>query len=508
MSDSKRIAKNTLMLYFRQILIMLVSLYTVRVILNALGEEDYGIYNVVAGVITMFSFLSNAMATASQRYFSFDLGKNDKEHLKTTFSVTFQIYLLLALIVVIFAETIGLWFVNYKLVIPPERIIAANWIYQSAIVSFLLTLITTPYMADIIAHENMNVYAYVSIVEVSFKLAIVFLLKLLPYDKLIVYGFLLAVVSLINTSLYRLYCHIHYEECKFRFVKDKALFKEIVNYSGWNLFGSVSTVVRKQGLTILINLFFGPIINAARAVSSQVSGAVMSFAQNFSNAIKPHIIKLYAAEKKEEMLKMLRYGTKIVFFLMLMICVPLYFEAPYLMKLWLKNVPDYTVIFVRLVTIHALIDSISYPLMAVVQATGKIRLYQAVVGGARILNLPVSYVFLRLGFAPQTVFIVEITISVISLLLRLVISQRIIKEKLFLPFFKLLLFFLFITALSSVVPFFVIRIFKQSFLWLVIFVIISIIWSIIIIFLIGLNRIEKQSLIEKIKKLKTSRSMK
>lgn len=500
MSDSKRIAKNTLMLYFRQILIMLVSLYTVRVVLNVLGAEDYGIYNVVAGVVTMFSFLGNAMATASQRYFSFDLGKKDEEHLKITFSVTFQIYILLALFVVLIAETLGVWFVNNKLVIPEERLIAANWIFQAAIVSFLLTLITTPYMADIIAHENMNVYAYVSIVEVSLKLGIVFILRLLPYDKLIVYGILLALVALINTSLYRLYCHKHFPECKFRFVKDKDLFKEIVSYSGWNLFGSVSTVVRKQGITILLNLFFGPIVNAARAVSSQVSGAVMSFAQNFSNAIKPHIIKLYAAEKKDEMLKMLRYGTKIVFFLMLMICVPLYFETPYLVKLWLKNVPDYTVVFVRLVTIHALIDSISYPLMAVVQATGKIRLYQAVVGGARILNLPVSYVFLRLGFAPQTVFIVEITISVISLLLRLVISQRIIKEKLFFPFVKLIGLFIILTFISVIPAFYLIKLFDKTFIQFVLFVFISIIWNVMVLFFLGLNRVEKRNIIEKIKR--------
>ena len=254
MSDSKRIAKNTLMLYFRQILIMLVSLYTVRVVLNVLGAEDYGVYNVVAGVITMFSFLSNAMATASQRYFSFDLGKNDNEQLKTTFSITFQIYILLALVVLFFAETVGLWFVNHKLVIPQERMLAANWIYQAAIFSFLLTLITAPYMADIIAHERMNVYAYVSIVEVGLRLVIVFLLKVLPYDKLIVYGLLHTTVSFINTSLYRLYCHKHYEECKFHFVKDVDLFKEIISYSGWNLFGTASTVVRKQGITILLNL--------------------------------------------------------------------------------------------------------------------------------------------------------------------------------------------------------------------------------------------------------------
>ena len=206
MSDTRRIAKNTLMLYFRQILIMAVSLYTVRVVLNVLGAEDYGIYNVVAGVVMMFGFLSGAMATASQRYFSYDMGKGNVEHLKTTFSVTFQIYVLLALVIVILAESVGVWFVNHRLMIPAERLTAANWIFQAAIVSFLLTLITTPYMACIIAHENMNVYAYVSIVEVALKLGIVFLLRVLPYDKLVLYGILLAFVAFINTGIYRFYC--------------------------------------------------------------------------------------------------------------------------------------------------------------------------------------------------------------------------------------------------------------------------------------------------------------
>lgn len=498
MSDSKRIAKNTLMLYFRQILIMLVSLYTVRVVLNVLGAEDYGIYNVVAGVVTMFSFLGNAMATASQRYFSFDLGKNDNEHLKTTFSVTFQIYILLALFVVLIAETLGIWFVNHKLVIPEERLTAANWIFQAAIISFLLTLITTPYMAAIIAHENMKVYAYVSIVEVGLKLGIVFVLRFLPYDKLIIYGILLAIVALINTSLYRIYCYKHFSECKFRFVKDKELFKEIVSYSGWNLFGSVSTVVRKQGITILLNLFFGPIVNAARAVSSQVSSAVMSFAQNFSNALKPQIIKLYAAEKRDDMQKMLMSGTKIVFFLMFIICVPFYFEAPYVMKLWLKTVPEYTVLFVRLVTIHALIDSISYPLMAVVQATGKITLYQIIVGGCRILNLPISYIFLKLGYAPETVFIVEILISILSLVFRIIIAQHILNYNLALAFTKLLLLFLILILLSTIPLVILIKELQQNFGYFTIFVIISILWSGIIIFFVGLNQTEKKRIINKV----------
>lgn len=503
MSDSKRIAKNTLMLYFRQILIMLVSLYTVRVVLNVLGAEDYGIYNVVAGVVTMFSFLGNAMATASQRYFSFDLGKNDNEHLKTTFSVTFQIYILLALFVVLIAETLGIWFVNHKLVIPEERLTAANWIFQAAIISFLLTLITTPYMAAIIAHENMNVYAYVSIVEVGLKLGIVFVLRFLPYDKLIIYGILLAIVALINTSLYRIYCYKHFSECKFKFVKDNELFMEIISYSGWNLFGSLATVVRKQGITILLNIFFGPIVNAARAVSAQVSVAVMSFAQNFSNALRPHIIKLYAAGKKEQMIRMLIYSTKVVFFLMLIICVPLYFETPYLMQLWLKKVPDYTVLFVRLVTIHALIDSISYPLMSVVQATGKIKLFQAVVGGCRILNLPISYFFLKIGFEPYTVFIVEISISIISLFLRIIIVQKIINVALIKVFCKLLLLFVILIGIAIFLPAYIIKYFSTSFIFCLVFFLLSVIWSSIFIFSIGMNSTEKKIILKQLVRKKS-----
>ena len=497
-SNTKRIAKNTLMLYFRQILIMLVSLYTVRVVLNVLGAEDYGIYNVVAGVVTMFAFLSNAMASASQRYFSFDLGKNDEEHLKITFSVTFQIYILLAIFVIVIAETLGLWFVNHKLVIPEGRLFAANCIYQTAIFSFLMTIITTPFMASIIAHENMNVYAYVSIVEASLKLGIVFLLKILPFDKLIIYGFLLAAVSVINTSLYRFYCHTHYVECKYHFVKDFSLFKELISYSGWNMFGSVASVILKQGITILLNIFFGPFVNAARAVSSQVSTAIMSFSQNFSNALRPQIIKLYAAEKKEEVLKFLVYGTKIVFFLMLIICIPFYFQVPYILRIWLKQVPDYTILFVQLVTIHVIIDSVSFPLMAVVQATGKIRLYQAVVGGTLIMNLPISYIFLKLGFPPETVFIVEICVSFIALLLRIIIAQKLVNFKFIFPFIKLVFLFIIITVLSSVVPVILINRMNQSFGEFVLFVMISLIWTCAFIFIIGFNKNEKKRLFNKL----------
>lgn len=410
-NNSRVLAKNTLLLYFRQILIMAVSLYTARVVLAVLGAEDFGIYNVVAGVVTMFGFLGGAMASSSQRYFSYDLGKKDLKHLEITFSVTFQIYLLIALVVFLFVETAGLWFLNTKLVIPSNRLIAANWIFQAAIISFLLTLITTPFMAIIIAHENMTVYAYVSIVEVALKLGIVVLLKYLPYDKLIVYGILLSLVSFINTAIYRFYCHKHYSECKVRFICDGKLFKEIIAYSGWNLFGNLAAIFKNQGINILLNFHFGAIVNAARGIAGQVNSAVMSFSNNFSTALRPQVIKTYAANQKEDTMRLVFRGCKFTFFLMYIFTLPLCLEMKSILSLWLKNPPEYAIVFTQLVLIDALIDSISYPLMTLAQATGKIRLYQAVVGGILLLNLPVSYVALRFDAPAYSVMLVAVVFS-------------------------------------------------------------------------------------------------
>ena len=415
-SSTKRIAKNTLMLYFRQILIMLVSLYTVRVVLNTLGAEDYGIYNVVAGVVTMFSFLSGAMATASQRYFAFEMGKGNE-------SVTMTIYVLLALIIVVLAETIGLWFVNTRLVIPAQRMTAARWIYQFAILSFMVTLLTTPYMASIIAHENMNVYAYVSIAEAALKLGIVFVLQALPYDKLIVYGGLLLLVACINTGLYRGYCKEHYSECRFRLVWDKVLFKEMVSYSGWSLIGSISWVLKNQGVNVLLNIFFGPLVNAARGIASQVNSAVVSFSQSFSTAMRPQIIKNYASENYRETMQLVFRGCKGTFFLMYLFSLPLMIEMPYVLKLWLKEPPEMAVLFTRLALLDALIDSIRHPIMALAQATGKIKLYQGVVGGILLLNLPISYCVLKLGAPAYAVMVVVVLTTFVALISRLFIMK-------------------------------------------------------------------------------------
>jgi O-antigen/teichoic acid export membrane protein len=279
--NNKRIAKNTLMLYFRMLLIMGVSLYTVRIVLNTLGVEDYGIYNVVGGIVVMFSFLSNTMASASQRFFAFELGRKDYDQLKKTFSMTVTIYLIIAVIILILAETLGLWFLNTQLSIPVERMETANWVYQFTIFSFMMTMLTVPYNAAIVAHERMNVYAYVSIVEAFLKLLIVYILVLFSYDKLKLYAILMFGVTTFITLIYRTYCKRQFQECSYNFYWEKPLFKELIGYSGWNLFGAIAGILNNQGINILLNIFFGPIVNAARAIAYQVNTAVNQFVTNF-----------------------------------------------------------------------------------------------------------------------------------------------------------------------------------------------------------------------------------
>ena len=498
-NNSRRLAKNTLLLYFRQILIMAVSLYTVRVVLATLGAEDYGIYNVVAGVVTMFGFLSGAMASSSQRYFSYDLGKKDSEHLKTTFSVTFQIYLVIAFFVAVLAETLGLWFVNTKLVIPSERMIAANWIFQGAVVSFLLSLITAPYMASIIAHENMSIYAYASIIEVLLKLGIVFLLKILPYDKLIVYGLLLATVALINTSIYRLYCYKSYGECKFRFLKDRKLFKEIVSYSGWNLFGNIAGIFKNQGINILLNLHFGTLVNAARGIASQVNSAVVTFSSNFSTALRPQIIKTYAANKKEETMNLVFRGCKFTFFLMYIFTLPLCLEMNSILTLWLKNPPEYAVLFTQLVLIDALIDSISYPLMTLAQATGKIRLYQSVVGGILLFNLPISFGVLKLGAPAYSVMLVAIALSITAFIIRLFIVSHLSGLGIRRFIVNTILPCAGVVICSAILPILFVLFIKESFLRMFASVFICGISTIASILFVGMTKNERKAVIKTVK---------
>ncbi|MDR2798492.1 MAG: hypothetical protein LBB80_09120, partial [Treponema sp.] len=495
MANTRRIAKNTLMLYFRQILIMLVSLYTVRAVLETLGAEDYGINNLVAGVVTMFGFLSSSMATASQRYFAFELGRGNYEQLQKTFSLSFLVYIVIATAVLLLAETIGLWFINNKLIIPQDRMEAAHWIYQCSIISFLFTILVTPFMAAIIAHEDMNIYATVSIVEAVLKLGIVFLLKIIALDKLQLYGILLCVVTIINTGIYRSICKHKYQECRFRFYWNKGLFNELISYTGWNLFGSLAGIFKNQGVNILLNQFFNPLVITSRGIASTVNTAVVSFSQNFSTALRPQIIKNYASGYKDEFMLWMSRGSKATYFLMYLFILPLLLEMSTVLSLWIKNVPEYTVIFTRLILIDALIDSISFTIVTSVQAIGRIRLYQSVVGGILLLNVPLSWIVLFMGYPPYSVMIVGICLTFMAFILRLLI-MRILIDFSILQFLKeILLPVCEVSVLSMILPIIFHVNLRQDLFRFFLVVGISIVSICGSVYLLGLTSIERYKII-------------
>lgn len=414
-NNNKRVAKNTLFLYFRMILIMLVTLYTSRVILAELGIEDYGIYNVVGGVVIMFSFLNSCMSTATQRFLTLELGKGDMEKLKKVFAVSLNIHIAIGFLIVLLSETLGLWFVNEKLVIPEDRIIAANWVYQFSILTFCINMIQVPYNAVLIAHEKMNVYAYISILEVFLKLGIVYLLVIVSTDKLVIYGILVFIVQLIIRSIYQLYCKRNYTECQFKFFWDKELYKQMSSFAGWNLFGSIAWLMRNQGINIVLNLFFGATINAARGVASQVSNAIIGFISNFQVALNPQITKNYAIGDIAGMERLSYLGIKFSFLMLFIMAFPLCLNIDYILQLWLEKVPDYAAIFIILTMVDSLGNILfGGPFMTSLAATGRIRNYQIVVSCIILCILPVGYIALKFGCDAPSVFYVSIIFTLIS----------------------------------------------------------------------------------------------
>lgn len=418
-SNNKRIAKNTLFLYFRMIVIMLVNLYTVREFLHILGVVDYGIYNVVGSVVLMFSFINGTLATSSQRYFSVKIAENNREELHEYFCLNITIFLTIALVVIVLAEIFGLWYINYLWPsLPGERIVAANIVFQFTLLTFLLNMFTIPYNASIIAHERMNVFAYISIVEAGMKLLIVFLLQIIQLDKLVTFGMLLMFSSAVVTASYVTYCRNHFEETKFQLLWDKKKALDLFGFTSWHFIGTMSTVVRSQGINILLSWFFTPAVNAARAIAFQVSNAANQLTANFFTAVKPQIYKLYAQGKKEEFEKLLLRSSSLSFVLLSIIVFPILANTGYILSLWLKAVPDYAVVFTQLVLINALIDSTNGPTIAAALATGKIKRYELVVAGMIFLNLPISYMALRLGAEPTATMIISSLISVILVFTR------------------------------------------------------------------------------------------
>jgi len=350
---------------------MLVSLFTVRIVLDVLGIIDYGIFNVVGGIVMMLGFLGGTMAGASQRFLAFEIGRNDKVRLKKTFSVTLTIYVFIAFLVIIIAETFGLWFVNHKMVIPPDRIEAARWVYHFAVFSFVMTIITIPYQSVIIAREKMNIYALIGILEVAAKLLIVYLLVLISFDKLKLYSMLVFITTTIITLIYRTYCKKNFEEATFKLSKDWSIFREISTYAGWNMIGSIANIFRTNGVNILLNLFYGPIVNAAQGIAFQITAAINNLILNFYMAVKPQITKTYASGNNIYFIKLVFQSSKFSFFLLLLLTMPLIIETHFILDLWLMEIPPYVILFTRLMIIGLLIETINNQLISALQASGK-----------------------------------------------------------------------------------------------------------------------------------------
>lgn len=424
--SNKRIAKNTVFLYIRMLFNLAVNLYASRVVLGVLGIEDYGIYNVVGGFVALFSLISSSLSASSARFLTFELAKGNRQRLEKIFAAAVSIQLLLALLVLIMAFTAGDWFLNTRMNIPDTRMEAANRVFHFSILTFALNLLSAPYNAVLIAHERMKAFAAISILESLLKLGAVILLPYLCFDHLKSYAGLLLLSTLLILLVYVVYARKCFEECRCRFRFDSSLLRQMFHFAGWNLIGSSAAVLRDQGVNILLNLFCGPAVNAARGIAFQVMIALQGFSGNLMAAINPQITKTYATKEREYMLFLIRQGARWSFYLLLLLSLPLLLETKYILHLWLKQVPEHTVAFVRLILLFILVESLSAPLITAMLATGNIKKFQLVVGGLQLLNFPASYCCLQSGLPPESTLFVALLFSQLCLLARLLLLKEMI----------------------------------------------------------------------------------
>ena len=494
--DQKRIAKNTLLLYVRMGLIMLISLYTSRVVLDALGEVDYGLYSAVGGVVVMFSFLSNTMSTACQRFFSFELGKENYEQLRRVFSQSLVIFFLIMLIVLLLSETAGLWFVNQKMKLA-GREEAVQWVFQCAVVGFVFQIMRTPYMGMIIAREKMKVFAYISIFEAVGALVVAILLAHSASDRLKLYAMLMLSIQFVTTLFYVLYCRIFYRECKPTWQFQTGSFGHIFSFTGWEMIGSLAGVCKQYGVNVLINMFFGPVLNTPRGLAQKVYMTFVQLQTNFFMAVKPQLIKSYAVGEKKEMQKLLFQSTRLTYYLLLIVSVPLILETPMILDVWLKNVPELTVLFTRLILINALIDTFSNPLATAIQATGKNKWYQIGMGATLLAIIPVAYVGYKwLKWPVESVFIISIVFSFLAQFVRFyfVRKQVSVDTRLFLK--EVVGVILVVTALCFLLPMLLQLVWSERTFWQSILVIcFSILCTAVVVYVIGITRTERKHLI-------------
>ena len=478
-----------------------VSLFTSRIVLQTLGVTDYGINNVVGGVVAMFGFISHTLMVITQRYITVELGKgNNLDALKKIFSTSMFLHIAVSIIVIIISETIGIWFINNKLVIPAERMIAANFVFQFALFGFLLSLINAPLMALIISHEDMHIYGYMGIFDMAARLATVYLLLIISSDKLIFYAFFGFSVSCIVFLFYFIYCRRKYKETNFSLSYDKTLLKELSRFGKYVFISSIFMIINTQGINILLNMFFGPAINAARGIANSVNNALMSFGNSFKQALNPQLMKSYAQNNPEYMWNLVERGTRILYFLFFIFSLPILLQTNFILKLWLGKVPEYTSIFTQLMVINALINVFLYSLSSINQATGNIKAYSIVGYIFSPLVLIFSYILCKLGYEPQYVFFIPLFLFPMSATILFIVMKRQVNFSI-LHFTKKALIPIFLVSIISFSPFhFLNKLFCESFWhsWIIIFT--NVLWTGFIILLIGIKKNERLKLFILIKR--------
>lgn len=486
--DNKRIAKNTLFLYFRMMLTMSISLYTSRIVLNTLGVKDFGIYNVVGGVVVLFSFLNNAMSIATQRFISFELGKNNIDETKRVFGMSMTIHICIVMFIILLAETGGLWFLNTQMNFPAERMKAVNWVYQFSLITTCIGIIQVPYYASIIAHEKMSFYAYIGMGEAIFKLLIAFILTHTSYDKLKLYSILTCLIAFCIFSFYKYYCNKKIQTSIYHFFWDQNLFKKILSFSGWSLTGGIVTVGATQGVNVLLNIFNGVVVNAAMGISNQVNGAIYGFVANFQSAFNPQIVKLYAVKKKEELERLICRAAKFSFLLLFLLAFPIILNIDFVLYIWLKKNVPYASTFCILIIFFSFIEALAAPLWTAIQATGNIKKYQLVLAPAIGLNVLLSYIFLKMKYSPEIVLEIKVLVNILCLGIRLYFIKNIINLYVF--FREVLLRILYILILTLPLIF-IFHYYEDGWKKLIISTVSFCFLMIFLIYFIGLNKMEK-----------------
>lgn len=489
--NNKRIAKNTLLLYFRTIFIMLISLYTSRVILNALGVEDYGIYNVVGGFVAMFSLLSGSLSSSISRFITFELGKGNLQKLKLVFITSVNIQIGISIIILILGEIIGLWFLNTHMNIPEGRMLAANWVLHCSLLMFCVNLISIPYNACIIAHERMTAFAYVSILEATLKLVVCYLIIISPYDKLVSYAILLVCVSIIIRFVYGIYCGRNFDECHYHFVKDTSLIKEMTGFAGWSFLNNACYLFNTQGVNILINVFFGVALNAARGIATQVEGAVMQFVNNFTMAVNPQITKNYATGNVQEMNKLICRGAKFSYFLLLLFALPVMIEAEYILRLWLKIVPEHTVVFLRLAIIGSMISIIGNTGYTACSATGNIRRYVLCISAIGCLVFPLTWIAYKFGMPVESTYIIFILVYAGVDVVRLYIMRGLLNFPVMMFIENVIFKIILVSVTSVILPLCIYNFMHESFLRFIMVFVMSFLTSGLSIYALGLSKHER-----------------